>query len=483
MTQPTVALLGTGTMGAGMARNIAAARIPLTVWNRTRSRAEPLAEAGIEVADSPADAVRDADLVVTMLFDVESVESALDEARDGLKQGAVLVQQSTVGVAGADALAARAAELGLVYVDAPVLGTKKPAEDGALVILASGPDEVRDTVAPLFDAIGSRTVWVGEAGQGTRLKLVAELLGAHGRRGHRRVAHPGQGPRHRSPSVPRRRQGRRDGRAVRPVEGRRHARRRLRPVLRARRRRQDAALIVEAARGAGADLAVIEAVQQHFARALDAGHGDQDMAATVPRALTPTSVEALRSAGGASLGTTAGVREATGWSSLSTPPDASGRRPGWSSLSRPLDWRAGGGRVVEPVETTRLACGRRPGGRACRDHSTGVREATGWSSLSRPPHAPGERPGGRACRDHCDGRAGGDRVVELVESHSTGVREATRVVEPVETTQPAVQARTRNPLVDNAILAGRCPENCRWSGLDFFYDQHPARHRGRTRRA
>ena len=173
MTQPTVALLGTGTMGAGMARNIAAARIPLTVWNRTRSRAEPLAEAGIEVADSPADAVRDADLVVTMLFDVESVESALDEARDGLKQGAVLVQQSTVGVAGADALAARAAALGLVYVDAPVLGTKKPAEEGALVILASGPDEVRDTVAPLFDAIGSRTVWVGDAGQGTRLKLVA----------------------------------------------------------------------------------------------------------------------------------------------------------------------------------------------------------------------------------------------------------------------------------------------------------------------
>ena len=74
--QPTVALLGTGTMGAGMARNFAAARIPLTVWNRTRSKAEPLAEAGIEVADSPAEAVRDADLVVTMLFDVESVESA-----------------------------------------------------------------------------------------------------------------------------------------------------------------------------------------------------------------------------------------------------------------------------------------------------------------------------------------------------------------------------------------------------------------------
>ena len=171
--QPTVALLGTGTMGAGMARNIAAAGIPLKVWNRTRGKAEPLAEAGAEVADSPADAVRDADIVITMLFDADSVETALDQARDGLKQGAVLLQQSTVGVEGADRLAARAEELGLVYVDAPVLGTKKPAEDGALVILASGPDEARDVVAPVFDAIGSRTVWVGAAGQGTRLKLVA----------------------------------------------------------------------------------------------------------------------------------------------------------------------------------------------------------------------------------------------------------------------------------------------------------------------
>src|SRR4051794_40482617 len=139
--QPTVALLGTGTMGAGMARNIAAAGIPLTVWNRTRAKAEPLSEHGITVADTAADAVREADIVLTMLYDADSVVSALEEARDGLRSGAVLLQQSTVGVAGAQRLGETAEELGLVYVDAPVLGTKKPAEDGALVVLASGPGD------------------------------------------------------------------------------------------------------------------------------------------------------------------------------------------------------------------------------------------------------------------------------------------------------------------------------------------------------
>jgi 3-hydroxyisobutyrate dehydrogenase len=278
--QPTVALLGTGTMGAGMARNIAAARIPLKVWNRTRSKAEPLAEAGIEVADSPADAVRDADLVVTMLFDVESVQSALDEAREGLKQGAILVQQSTVGVAGADALATRAAELGLLYVDAPVLGTKKPAEDGALVILASGPAETKDVLAPLFEAIGSRTVWVGEAGQGTRLKLVANswvLTVVEGIAESLTLAKAlGVEPRQFLDVV---KGGAMDAPYVQ-LKGSAMLDGSFAPSFGLDGAAKDAALIVEAARAAGADLAVIEAVQQHFARALDAGHGDQDIAAT-----------------------------------------------------------------------------------------------------------------------------------------------------------------------------------------------------------
>ena len=271
--QPTVALLGTGTMGAGMARNIAAASIPLTVWNRTRSKAEPLAEAGIEVAGSPADAVRDADVVVTKLFDAESVESARDQAPAGL-------QQSTVGVEGADALAARAVELGLAYVDAPVLGTRKPAEDGSLVVLASGPDDVRDTVAPVFDAIGARTVWVGEAGQGTRLKLVANswvLTVVEGIAESLTLAKAlGVDPRQFLDVV---KGGAMDAPYVQ-LKGKAMLAGDFTPSFGLDGATKDAALIVEAARAAGADLAGIEAVQQHFARALDAGHGDLDLAAT-----------------------------------------------------------------------------------------------------------------------------------------------------------------------------------------------------------
>jgi 3-hydroxyisobutyrate dehydrogenase len=278
--QPTVALLGTGTMGAGMARNIAAAGIPLKVWNRTREKAEPLAEAGAVVAESPAEAVRDADIVITMLFDADSVETALDQARDGLKQGAVLLQQSTVGVEGADRLAARAEELGLVYVDAPVLGTKKPAEDGALVILASGPDEARDVVAPVFEAIGSRTVWVGAAGQGTRLKLVANswvLTVVEGIAESLALARAlGVEPRRFLEVV---KGGAMDAPYVQ-LKGSAMLDGDFTPAFGLDGAAKDAGLIVEAARAAGADLAVIEAVQQHFARALDAGYGDRDMAAT-----------------------------------------------------------------------------------------------------------------------------------------------------------------------------------------------------------
>lgn len=169
----TVALLGTGTMGAGMARNLAAAGLGLRVWNRSHDKAAALAGPGVTVADSPAHAVAGADVVLTMLFDADSVASVMTGLAGSLAPGAVWVQTSTVGVAGTAQLAELAEHLGVTFVDAPVLGTRKPAEDGALVVLASGPDDVHDRLAPVFEAIGSRTLWVGPAGAGSRLKLVA----------------------------------------------------------------------------------------------------------------------------------------------------------------------------------------------------------------------------------------------------------------------------------------------------------------------
>jgi len=172
-SSPRVSLLGLGIMGSGMARNLLAAGLPLTVWNRSSRKARALGAAGAVVADDPQQAVAGADLVLTMLFDVDAVTEVMRGAAPGLRAGTIWAQMSTVGVEGETQLADLARELGVGYVDAPVLGTKKPAEDGALVVLASGPEDIRDRCRPVFEAIGSRTLWVGPAGAGSRLKLVA----------------------------------------------------------------------------------------------------------------------------------------------------------------------------------------------------------------------------------------------------------------------------------------------------------------------
>ncbi|MEU7415279.1 NAD(P)-dependent oxidoreductase [Streptomyces antibioticus] len=172
----TVSVLGTGIMGAAMARNLARAGHTVRAWNRTRAKAEPLAADGVAVVATPADAVRDADVVLTMLYDGPAALEVMREAAPALRRGAVWAQSTTAGVEAIADLADFAAEHGLVFFDAPVLGTRGPAEDGLLTVLAAGPPAHRDAVAPVFDAIGARTVWTGEDGRegsATRLKLVA----------------------------------------------------------------------------------------------------------------------------------------------------------------------------------------------------------------------------------------------------------------------------------------------------------------------
>ena len=276
---PTVALLGTGTMGVGMARNIAAAGLPLRVWNRTRDTAEPLADVAT-VADSVAEAVEGADVVMTMLFDGDSVAETMAEARDALTRGAVWVQTTTVGVEAAQRLGDLAAELGLVYVDAPVLGTKKPAEDGALVVLASGPESARAGVEPVLDAIGSRTVWVGEAGTGSRLKLaanawvftvvegIAESLTL--------TRELGLDPRLFLEVV---RGGALDAPYVQ-LKGTAMLDDELAPAFGLANALKDVELILAAAEQSGVDLGLMPGIRDHFARAVDDGHGELDMAAT-----------------------------------------------------------------------------------------------------------------------------------------------------------------------------------------------------------
>ncbi|MGC0422631.1 NAD(P)-dependent oxidoreductase [Embleya sp. AB8] len=174
-TRPTVAVLGTGIIGTAIARNLARDDFAVRAWNRTRDKAEALTADGVIATDSPADAVTGADIVLTALNDGPRVLAAVKAAAPALRPGTVWVQISTVGVDAIDELAALARELDLVLIDAPILGTKGPAEQGQLVVLAAGAPASRDVVQPLFDTIGRRTVWVGDdaaAGSATRLKLV-----------------------------------------------------------------------------------------------------------------------------------------------------------------------------------------------------------------------------------------------------------------------------------------------------------------------
>src|SRR5918993_326596 len=168
----TVAVLGTGIMGSGMARSLLRAGHEVRVWNRTADRAKPLAEDGATVAADASEAVRGADVVLTMLFDADSVLQVVGAVVDQIGPDAVWLQTSTIGVDGAERAAAFAAEHGIAALDAPVLGTKAPAEQGTLTVLVSGDPALVDRVRPVLDAIGAKTVVAGDRfGQASALKL------------------------------------------------------------------------------------------------------------------------------------------------------------------------------------------------------------------------------------------------------------------------------------------------------------------------
>jgi 3-hydroxyisobutyrate dehydrogenase len=274
-----VAVLGTGIMGAPMARNIAKAGHHVRAWNRTRAKAEPLAEHGIEVVDEPAQAVAGVDVVVTMLANGEAVHAVMAEALPAMESGAVWAQCSTVGIVWTERLASLAAERDVPFVDSPVLGTRQPAEAGQLVVLAAGPEDVRDRVQPIFDAIGQRTIWLGQAGEATRLKLVANswvvaldaavaetlalarALGVPGERFFELISG-----------------GTLDCQYAH-IKGNAMLSGNFEPSFSLALARKDVELILEAARSAGMDTPVARGVAEAFDRAIQAGHGEEDMAA------------------------------------------------------------------------------------------------------------------------------------------------------------------------------------------------------------
>jgi 3-hydroxyisobutyrate dehydrogenase len=275
-----VAILGTGTMGAPMARNIAAAGHEVRAWNRSRERAEPLAADGVQVAGSPDEAAAGAEVVVTMLADGDAVEAVAAEL--SFPEGAVWAQMSTVGIEATERLLARAAEAGVPLVDAPVLGTKAPAEQGELIVIASGDAGARERCAPLFDAVGARTVALGdEPGASTRMKLVlnAWLVSLVEGLAESIALAEGLGV------DPAGFLGIIDGGPLGPayakMKGTMMIERSYEPSFSLALAAKDARLALDAAEASGLELPALRAIRAQLEKAVEQGHGDADMAAAV----------------------------------------------------------------------------------------------------------------------------------------------------------------------------------------------------------
>ncbi|HEV3086919.1 MAG TPA: NAD(P)-dependent oxidoreductase [Candidatus Elarobacter sp.] len=170
----TIALLGTGTMGSAFARRLLGAGMRVRAWDVSQAAALRLADAGAEVAETPERAVAGADVVLTMVPTIASIEETMPRALSAMHAGAIWLQMSTIGVDGTErALAlAQRQRPDVVFVDAPVSGSKGPAEQGQLLILASGPAAALDALEPVFSVLGKKTMRWERAGSGSRMKLV-----------------------------------------------------------------------------------------------------------------------------------------------------------------------------------------------------------------------------------------------------------------------------------------------------------------------
>jgi 3-hydroxyisobutyrate dehydrogenase len=278
MSDLTVAVLGTGIMGAAMARSLLREGIDVRAWNRTRAKAEPLAADGARVCDQPAEAVAGAAVVLTMLRDADAVEEVMTGTLPALEDEAIWVQTATVGLDAADRLARLADQRDVPFFDAPVLGTKQPAEEGKLLVMASGPAAHRERAQLVFDAIGVRTTWVGEGTEASRLKLVVNswVLALTAAIGEAMALADGLGldPKLFLESIE---GGPLDVRYAH-VKGGAIVSGEFPPSFKTETAVKDAELVVQAARAAGLSPLVAEAVRDQMRRAVSLGHGDEDMA-------------------------------------------------------------------------------------------------------------------------------------------------------------------------------------------------------------
>ena len=276
-----LAFLGTGTMGMPMARNLAHAGFGVRAWNRSSERASPLVEDGVDVTRDAGDAVAGADAVITMLSDADAVLGVAEEILPGLHPSAPWLQMSTIGISGTERCAELADRHGRTLVDAPVLGTRQPAEQRKLVILSSGPDRARAICQPIFDAVGSRTIWLGQTGSGTRCKVMVNswILGVVGVLAETLALAEALDidPARFFEAV--------DGGPLDLPYARLKGAAMIErsfgdPAFKLALARKDAELVLEAAARQDLELPIIEAVTERMRRVEREGHGEEDMAAT-----------------------------------------------------------------------------------------------------------------------------------------------------------------------------------------------------------
>jgi 3-hydroxyisobutyrate dehydrogenase len=173
---PQVAVIGTGTMGAAMGRRLLGAGMDVHVWSRHPASTMPLVDQGATAFDRASDAAKDVDIVITMLPTAEATAELMfdGQALGAMKPGSIWVQMATIGVEGTQRLVERTLvrRPAVAFVDAPVSGSRDPAERGQLLILASGPHAAAQSLKPVFGALGRATLWLGPAGAGSAMKLV-----------------------------------------------------------------------------------------------------------------------------------------------------------------------------------------------------------------------------------------------------------------------------------------------------------------------
>ena len=278
-----VAVLGTGNLGAPMARNLLQAGFEVRVWNRSREKADALASDGATVASSPADAVQVANVVITSLFDAASIREVIGAAAPHLPRGAVWAEMSTIGIGDVAPLAGLAREHGVVFVDAPVQGARPLAEKGELLIYAAGAAEAQAILSPVFDVLGRRTDWLSDtqastAATATKL-VVNSWLFALTTASAEAVAlaraldiDPEYFRSAIAGSPLDNAWGQLKSRSI--IDGD------FTPLFPVRAAEKDTELIAAAAASAGVRLDVVDAVRARFQRASEQGHADDDMAAT-----------------------------------------------------------------------------------------------------------------------------------------------------------------------------------------------------------